>query len=372
VYSQKNLPFDDICNFKNNYAVVKTGHKYGFIDTTGTIVGSMNIDLSSYTSFHREKFGMHGQHIYISKNGFNGSGIKKVSGEDIFKPIYHIEMINDFFVLSGKYNTSLIIIVDLKGEIIYTHKSNPSEKTEIIPISKELFAITDKSRTYTKKYALINNKSELISDYKFQEISKLSDGLIKVLAYSNSFGESKWGFINEKGKTAIDFKFTYEPSDFVNGFAIYKSKSKKFGYINKSGNIVIKSDFELASHFNNRYAIVKTEMKFENNVLNQGYKIIDTEGNIIHNLGKYKVEKSFEEYADLKIEDNNMIRIQYKEKRGLLDVNSMIVKLTKFNRINSFNSGLALVMFYENNIKYSGYINPKGELLFKTKTPNDF
>lgn len=130
---------------------------------------------------------------------------------------------------------------------------------------------------------------------EFDFIAPYSDGYAAIKK-----GES-WGFVNDKGTIAIDFRYDLVLTE-TNGnkYPVFKnnrcliSEIKKgityFGYIDKTGNTVIEPKFLNAINFNNNKALALGILKEElgsndilgKNVVSYRYfeVIIDTDGNV--------------------------------------------------------------------------------------------
>src|SRR6218665_2970306 len=71
--------------------------------------------------------------------------------------------------------------------------------------------------------------------------------------------EGKWGYINKTGKIVIKLQFD-EARGFREGLANIKLDSK-WGYINKTGKIVINPRFDMAWHFEEGLAVIGLDGK---------------------------------------------------------------------------------------------------------------
>ena len=126
-----------------------------------------------------------------------------------------------------------------------------------------------------KKWAVINTKGELLTDYQFQ----------------NSFYYDKNGFghvdnttyrIKDDTLIKMDYKTISNESNFENRIRAYKGK--KWGYVDKDGKEVIEFKYDVAESFYEELAYVE--------INKQGY-FINTDGKVIIDLkgntlgGKY-------------------------------------------------------------------------------------
>ena len=106
----------------------------------------------------------------------------------------------------------------------------------------------------------------------------------------------KFGFIDRSGKLVIQPIFDgdrYMPSDFAEGLSEFKDMKalpkypfSKEGYMDKAGRIVIKPQFDVAYDFSNGRAKV---------VIGDLTSFIDKTGNQVIKLGPYQAASSFKE-----------------------------------------------------------------------------
>ncbi len=151
----------------------------------------------------------------------------------------------------------------------------------------------------------------------------------------------KYGYIDKSGKIVINPQFE-EAYDFSKeGLALVKL-SDKYGYIDKSGKIVINPQFEDAYSFGEEgLAIVKLSDKY-------GY--IDKSGKIV-------INPQFEDAYDFGEEGLALVKLS--DKYGYIDKSGKIVIDTQFYYAEEFKNGLALV----GGEKY-GYINKSGKYVW--------
>lgn len=222
-----------------------------------------------------------------------------------------------------------------------------------------------------------------------------------------------YGFLNSKGKTVIKAKYTYA-SDFFNGksniiidsipgillkdgseklFPEYDAtywykdnlglarKDKKYGFINKNGDIIVPLKYEDAFPFYNGYASIKSNDKW--NYINEQGQIIFSDSlifnyrPIIDNKAVFMVSgKEVEKRKRMHSEDrtgsqvfveylNQIKKLQLKE--GLINTNGKIIIEPIYDEISGyFINGFMRV---RNNGK-AGIVNEKGEVVIPIKYDN--
>ena len=385
LYSQKKVDADKFYSFTNNYALVTKGNDLRFIDKLGNIIPEMRVN-QSIQYITSTDYGMQGNNIYITKEQ-TGSGIKNTKGEFLFEPFYNIQSFYGYFILKPNSNSKNenFIIINKNGKIIFDEKYTLDK--EVYPINDEIFAIR-----YQK-----NNNSYIANNYGYSEIKNIKtgkvterafssilpevNGLIKAYKYNEKEGAGKWGFLDTDFKTVIDFIYTNKPGDLYDNRILVKSKDRKYGFIDKSGRLIIEAKFLEAKHFVNGYAMVKLHNKKyskESRKYNYGYRVIDVNGRIIRDLEDAVPATSHSLKNINAIENEGIVRIKINQKKGfpinyILGIESGEIIETKYRRIYRFNSGLALVEFIDKNKKMTyGYINKKGDLKIVKEVKNKF
>jgi hypothetical protein len=140
----------------------------------------------------------------------------------------------------------------------------------------------------TSKWGYINRNGEIAIKPKFIMASPFSEGLACVkkgkygilsdglnLTGMTSYAEEKYGYIDKTGNFIIRPRYEYA-ENFSEDLAVVKV-SGKYGYISKTGEMIIKPQFERASKFSEGLAWVG----FGNFVVKGGY--IDRTGKYVWN-----------------------------------------------------------------------------------------
>ncbi|MBK7468357.1 MAG: WG repeat-containing protein [Saprospiraceae bacterium] len=259
------------------------------------------------------------------------------------------------------------------------------------------------------KKGFISSSGSIIAAPKFADIGEFSEGMIAVREYG-TFGyldkngnyaikpqfdfasEFKEGlaivykngapfYINLKGE--IPFIINYaQIGSFSNGRAIVKTASKKFGVINKNGELIIDTVFRRMEAFKNGLSIVEG-LQFDDNE-DEGYKncyeigVIDSLGNFIIPYYKYSyIEDWHEGFYNV-----TLINDGYEPLNLLID-HCGEVKLKEtpqqyYSFYDPISCGLVSViipaikkpgdpMFSYSREYYHGFMNLNGELIFNDK-----
>ncbi|PYS59736.1 MAG: hypothetical protein DMF74_20580 [Acidobacteria bacterium] len=171
-----------------------------------------------------------------------------------------------------------------------------------------------------------------------------------------TYSDNGWGFINRQGQIVIPAKF-YEASDFSEGLAVVRlSEKHQFGYINQNGDLAIPGPFDWAGDFHNGLAAVKLSK--------DRYGFIDKTGAVVLSAKEWRDVADFSEgLASVKVEVADSVYLGSKaENYGYIDRTGKFVIAPRFDRVDKFSEGLAL--FFQTG-KHSGYgfIDLKGRVV---------
>ncbi|WP_017656110.1 WG repeat-containing protein [Fortiea contorta] len=151
----------------------------------------------------------------------------------------------------------------------------------------------------------------------------------------------------------------YNVSDFVSGLAVINVNGK-YGYIDKTGKIVIPPQFDQAKAFSEGLAAVELR---ENGISNWGY--IDLTGKTIITPQFYAANNFSEGLAQI----HSSASRGYIDKTGKLIINAnelMIIPGSYISELHSFSSGLALVRVGNKFV----FIDKNGKWHIKPELPN--
>jgi hypothetical protein len=169
----------------------------------------------------------------------------------------------------------------------------------------------------------------------------------------NANGEQKWGFINKSGEIVINPQFNYV-SSFSNGLCAVGNDKDKYGYINKDGKIVVNYQFDAVSDYKpisiKQFLFIKTTKYFATVRTSDKWGAIDKDG-------KYTINPQFQ---DLSIDTKaGMFLVKMNDKYGWCDEKGKMKINPQFDNAQFFgNYGLAPVLIGE---KW-GYIDKEGKV----------
>ena len=180
---------------------------------------------------------------------------------------------------------------------------------------------------------MVNNQTEIIRPSQ-KSLPFVKDGKWIVLPtyYQMAFlnfepdlipvcnDSEKWGFINKSGEVIIPFQFN-RAYGFSEGLAPVMDENEKYGYINANGKFVIPPRYSYAGTFSNGNTIVLDNGK--------NY-VIDKNGN-----------KISEAYSDMDFLSDKYIAYKQGSLYGVKDLSGKVVKAPFFSDFFGYSEGMA-------------------------------
>lgn len=257
---------------------------------------------------------------------FDASGKEIISSKFAYATVFRDGLA--IVKLSG--NTPKYAFIDQKGNIAF-NKTYAS----VSVFSEGLAWVAPNNGDLT---AIDKNGKEKFSIKGAQRVGVFKEN---VAAYSikDSIGE-KWGFVNDSGETIIKPQF-FETRIFSDGLCAVKDSQGNWGFIDKKGNYKIGSKFKSAGNFENGKAIVQDQFA-------EVFGIIDSKGSFI-------IEPKFQQMKA----DKDVFLVQLNDKWGWCDAKGKMIIDFKFDEAFKFGENeLAPVKLNDN----FGFIDKKGEV----------
>lgn len=253
-------------------SAIKDG-KIGFIDRKGKVVIPFNYDMTTffYNGYAVVRNGT--SYSVINEKGDNlissnkvlfppfkdlnipfitDSGQAIMSREKIIKSDYYKSLISaDNEYIKAIKNNNIYGLMNSSGKIVI-----PFEYEKIKFLNLQSLIPAKKNG----KWGYIDIKNREIINFKYDEVNFFSEDLAAVVM------DKKVGFINKKGDIVINpkFDFSWNSSgnyNFKNNLCAF-FKDKKWGFIDKTGKEIIPPIYEYVGCFNNEKSIVGLNKKF--------------------------------------------------------------------------------------------------------------
>ena len=228
----------------------------------------------------------------------------------------------------------------------------------------------------------------VIDASRYENAADFSDGLAAVkVPYKG------WGFIDKTGSLVIPPRFESFLS-FTEGLAAVVLEDK-WGFINKTGTLVIDNQFDWVESFSEGVAVVQRSCRPKRPAVLLGtpittkvvevwdltrnsdddrndaeFLLIDTAGQILANLAQMKLEVNID---DARFSEGLLcVYDPDKEANGYIDKSFEFVIQPKFAQAGSFSEGLARVAVMENDEEKLAFIDKKGKFVIPPKFNTDF
>jgi hypothetical protein len=223
--------------------------------------------------------------------------------------------------------------INKKGDwVIYPHFQKAADFHEGLAA-----VVVDDGSPYSRKlWGFIDSTDKLIdlnnsyTHFSFDSTGSFKEGIVRVELFK------KWGFMDKTGKIVINKDFDIA-HDFQNDLALVAIQ-KKYGFINKKGTRVIPLKYDYATDFCEGVATVSSNRKFG---------CIDKTGKVIVPI-KYDTCYSFAE---------GLVGVKLNGLWGFVDKTGKIVVPIKYDEIMPFSNGFAAV----SSGAMWGFINKTGK-----------
>ena len=290
-------PFNDKISFVKYFENQKLIDAY--INTNGQVLFKTKYDYPNF-SFHYGvcRFLKNKKYGFFDKKGNIIIHAQFEDVSDFLEPITWAKK-------EGKYG-----YIGLDGNWLISPNFNYAEN-----FSEDLALVTIGNR-----YGYINLKGEFVIPAIYENASSFSEGLASVKK------KDKYIFIDKRGRQSIKNSFDYAGS-FHEGLARVKNKNK-FGYINKKSELII--PFELEEVVHDAYNFKEDRVVF---IKNNKYGYMDRTGKII-------IEPKFD-FADYFVDGIALVSLN--QKVGYINQFGEYIIKPQFENGESFSEGFAAV-----------------------------
>jgi hypothetical protein len=308
---------DEIFLLNKKLLRVRAGEKFGFIDTTGTIIIPLTFDEAEDFSeglavaIEGEKYG------YIDKNG-----------KWAVQPLYdEAEPFHDGVAIVRVNKKALL--VDRTGTVI-------SDEFDEISDFSEGMAVVRKGI----KYGAVNRLGNTIISPEYDKLGDFTEG------HAWFEKEGKYGIIDKQ-----NFVNIYNEFEWVDNYGevIRAKKNGLYGVINKVGEIIIPFEFERIENYNNEIFVVVKSGKY----------------GVMDRSGCYYVNPDYDFDTKWKAADlvnGKLVKLYKDDMQALVNLNGKI--LADFDEYEEIYLPSCELIRYMNNDKY-GYNDLKMHPAFK-------
>lgn len=310
---------------------------WGFIDKTGKVVIEPKfIDASS---FHEVLAAV----AITDKDGKNNKlwGYINKGGRFVIKPQYSVatNFENDVaIVLLGEaYETERLI--DITGKTIFE-----GDSSRIDGFSEGLAFVQAKDRNgVNDPWGIIDRTGKFVVKPMFYNVGRFHNGLAPVCTSP----DSDYGFIDKKGKMVIPARFT-NARDFSEGLAYVQPAGQELcGYIDTAGKTVIKPQFVWAKSFSEGLALADDGKKLFGFIDKTGKMVVPLDSSEIEDAGEFQ---------------NGVVVVGNEAYFGCMNLAGKIIVPIQYSGINRMDDGIIKVYDDEGGF---GYFNGDGDCIWK-------
>lgn len=275
--------------FQEGLAVVRESNRWKYIDKTGEVVIEGNF--SSIRNFSQGKAAVRfdGRWGYINTSGNFVINPKFRDAHKFSNGRAFVRSLHNWGYYYIDEKGDKIESVDLPGSFDFVETNEFRDGLALVRDDDE-FGYIDKSGNAAIKF-------------KYNEARPFSEKLAAVKI------SDKWGFINSSEDVEISPQFI-SAGDFGNGLAPARKNSNQFGYVNRSGTLIIPEQFEIAEPFQEERAAVFVDGK---------WTFIDTSGNQITSPKFDEVAPFFNGLAKVTILIPSEMDDEFTEKVGYIN-----------------------------------------------------
>lgn len=343
----KKISYDEVSPIEGGYLKYQDG-KWGLCDPMGNAITP-----AIYTGISDIIYPMVSDGMVAVAQEINGEelwGFVDTNGNVVVQPQYvEVGDFSDGLAMVSKRGPDIVENNELMGPITrQTYKYGFIDKA-----GKEVIPLIYDSVSYTDVHSGDSFLGFMTRRYGF------SEGLVSVEK------DGKWGVIDTSGNTVIPFTDKYGSiGSFHDGLACVSVYDKywipKYGYIDKTGKLIIPVNYDLAEDFSDGYAQVGISQSQYGNRL---HGVIDTKGNVVVPIQYPNMGQINEGMVSVSVGyDNGTI------KWGFCDMTGKLVVPMIYSRVYDYQEGFAVVAmpderFSNESQRRYGFINKQGEVV---------
>ncbi|WP_308575635.1 WG repeat-containing protein [uncultured Fusobacterium sp.] len=247
------IPFkyDEANDFSEGLAAIEKNGKYGYIDKTGKVIIPFKYDRANDFSEGLAAIEKDRKWGYIDKIGKVIIPFEYDEANDFSEGLAVIEKDRKWGYIDkiGKIQFYIDIYDPSYNSVGFMGKFNEG----LAYLDYDFGSHRIISNCYINKNG--EEVIDLFADNIFPTCSSFNEGLAIVLKHD------KWGYIDKTGKIVIPFEYD-KANDFSGGLAAVE-KNGKWGYIDRTGKIVIPFEYDKANDFSEGLAAVEKNGKWD-------------------------------------------------------------------------------------------------------------
>jgi|TARA_B110000902_G_C14193613_1_gene545075 hypothetical protein len=247
--------YDFIGNVENDLALVEINDYYNFSDLKGNLISKSDFyDVGDFSeNLVAVQYNEDGKWGYINNIGEkqidtlydyadtfeNGNGLVDFGDLEllidkngkVIDTVVSPGLTYKNYRVTGNSDNGTLGKINLKGDTIM-----PNKYSSFGYVQKDKFWFKENS-----KFGIADTIGNILIKPLYEDLSYFSDN-----GLARAQKDGKYGFINEKGEVIIEFKFE-DAGGFKYGLAKVKINNK-WGFINEKGKLVIEPKFERIGH----------------------------------------------------------------------------------------------------------------------------
>ena len=334
--------------FSDGAAFVKVDKKCFFVDTLGNKLFDYNYGLSPLQEYPRFHQGV----CPVRKNMSSTMSLIDKTGKVVIDlPVFNCTNFVDGVALGfisvqkGYSKITRAVYFNTKGMPVYKNLIEDvkmgGQLEPLRPLREGLAAHYSYS---SRLYGFRDKDGNLTISPTYSKAQDFSDGLAAVKTT-----DGKWGFIDKTGKMVIEAKFSSEPSRFSEGYAVVEKKDGTKCYIDKLGNVVFDGLIDANIFYNGRaYVHLNRNSKYTLALIDKSFKVVSE----FHtNLNSWDLDEAIFYSNDI-----------WAYNCFVNEDGDMILGADRLDRF--FSNGLTYCLDADKGKSTCGCINRKGEFVF--------
>ncbi len=303
--------YDEVSDFDGSFARVQKNGKWGVIDKSGQLL--FNCDYDSITAFNDgvalAVSGAHKTYLYTdgtkkdlpASYDFHAFSDGYARIKDVKNGKWGYVDQKGVIRIDPKYDSATDFktghaVVTLKDKTYSLNKSGDRKQVDLYVNGNEVSVLSNGAGFIKNSDGTLSffTSSHQLASGRYREINDFSDGL----ARAKDMGDNVV-YLDAEGNTVLSLKGYADAGDFNEGKAWVRTGAR-YGFVNKSGKLVIDTLFTYASDFNDELAYVATGQRqgvIKVSTANDRHPVLDVADIVLNDKngnGMVEADESFE------------------------------------------------------------------------------